>query len=101
MYFIGTLEPDRIATVKFRVKVDKDAGAGSHPASLKLSYYDAEGYKHETNNFPIALEVKEKPVITPVLSAAVVMGLIALTIAAVIVRRSRAKRKLQANQGEK
>jgi len=91
MYFVGTLEPDSIATVKFRVKVDKDAGAGSYPANLKLSYYDAEGYQHETNDFPIALEVKEKALITPVLSAAVALGLIALIIAAAIVRRARRK----------
>ena len=98
MYFIGTLEPDSVATVKFKVKVDKDAGAGTYPASLKLSYYDAEGYKHETNNFLIAVEVKEKPLITPVLSAAVALGLIALIIAAVIVRRAR--KKSGGSQGE-
>lgn len=101
MYFIGTLEQDSIATVKFRVKVDKDAGAGSYPASLKLKYYDAEGYRHETNDFLIALEVEEKPLITPVLSAAIVFGLLALVIAAAIVKRSRARKRLQAGQEDK
>ncbi|MBE8540387.1 hypothetical protein [Geoglobus acetivorans] len=101
MYFVGTLEPGSTAVVKYRVKVDKDAGAGSYPANLRLSYYDAEGYKHETGSFPIALEVKEKPLITPVLFAAAALGLIALLTAAVIVRRSRRKRKSEANEREK
>ncbi|MDQ6965189.1 MAG: hypothetical protein Q9M13_09755, partial [Mariprofundales bacterium] len=100
-YFVGTLEPGSTAVVKYRVKVDKDAGAGSYPANLRLSYYDAEGYMHETGSFPIALGVKEKPLITPVLSAAAALGLIALLIAAVIVRRSRRKRKSETNEREK
>ncbi len=92
MYFIGTFESNNTVIVKFKVKVDKDAGAGNYPANLKLSYYDAEGYKHETNNFLIAVEVKEKPLITPVLFTALVFGLIALITASTIVRK-KAKKK--------
>ncbi len=61
MYFIGTLRPNQTAVAKFRIHVSKDASAGSYPANLKVKYYDASGYVHESNSIVVPLEVTQAP----------------------------------------
>lgn len=90
LYFIGTLKPNEIAVAKFRIDVDKDAGAGYYPAIVKVKYDDDEGYTHESNPITVSLEVKEKPLLNPVTITATVLIAIAV-IAGFRFARRRAK----------
>jgi len=78
LYFIGTLKPGDVAIAKFRIEVDKDAGAGYYPATLKIRYDDDEGYTHESNPITVSLEVKERPLLNPVTVIAVILIAIAV-----------------------
>jgi hypothetical protein len=60
-YFVGTLKPGDAAIARFRVDVDKDAGEGSYPASIKVKYYDDKNYEHISNSIVISLDVKSTP----------------------------------------
>ena len=80
LYFIGTLKPKEVATAKFRVDVGKDAGAGSYPVTITVEYYDSEGYMHTSNPITASIEVKEKPIITPLMAVAILLTLIALVV---------------------
>ncbi len=86
-YFVGTVKPGDVATARFRVDVDKDAGEGSYPASIKVKYYDESNYEHVSNSIVISLEVKPSP--PYILYAAIGIAAIGLVIAAGIVRRRR------------
>jgi len=90
LYFIGTLKPNEIAVAKFRIDVDKDAGAGYYPAIVKVKYDDDEGYTHESNPITVSLEVREKPLLNPVTITATVLIAIAV-IAGFRFARRRAK----------
>ena len=90
LYFIGTLKPGDIAVAKFKIDVDKDAGAGYYPATVKVKYDDDEGYTHESNPITVSLEVKEKPLLNPVTITATVLIAIAV-IAGFRFARRRAK----------
>jgi len=81
MYFIGTLKPNQSATALFRIKVDKHAGAGSYPANVRIVYYDNNGYKHVSNSITVSVEVKNKPLLTPLTASALVFTLIGIAIA--------------------
>ncbi|WP_202320518.1 COG1361 S-layer family protein [Archaeoglobus neptunius] len=90
-YFVGTMKPGDVAKVRFRVDVDKDAGEGSYPASVKIVYYDENGYKHTTNSIVISLDVKpSKPY---VLIFAVILAIVGLAIAGSFVRKRRSMNK--------
>ncbi len=86
-YFVGTLKPGDVVKVRFRIDVDKDAGEGSYPASLKVRYYDERGYEHTSNSIVISLEVKPSP--PYILYSAIAVAAIGFLIAAAIVRRRR------------
>ena len=86
-YFVGTVKPGDVVKVRFRVDVDKDAGEGSYPASLKIKYHDERGYEHMSNSIVISLEVKPSP--PYILYSAIIIAAIGLVIAATIVRRRR------------
>ncbi len=90
LYFIGTLKPNEIAVAKFRIDVDKDAGAGYYPAIVKVKYDDDEGYTHESNPITVSLEVREKPLLNPVTITATVLIAIAV-VAGFRFARRRAK----------
>ena len=90
MYFIGTLKPNQSATALFRIKVDKHAGAGSYPANVRIVYYDNNGYKHVSNSITVSVEVKNKPLLTPLTASALVFTLIGIAIA---VRYAKKRRK--------
>ncbi|RLI86185.1 MAG: hypothetical protein DRO98_05740, partial [Archaeoglobales archaeon] len=90
VYFIGTLKPNEVSVAKFRMDVDKDAGAGYYPATVKIKYDDDEGYTHESNPITVSLEVKEKPLLNPVTITATVLIAIAV-IAGFRFARRRAK----------
>ena len=90
LYFIGTLKPGDIAIAKFRIDVDKDAGAGYYPAIVKVKYDDDEGYTHESNPITVSLEGKEKPLLNPVTITATVLIAIAV-VAGFRFARRRAK----------
>jgi len=89
LYFIGTLKPDEVAIAKFRVDVDKDAGAGNYPVTIKIDYYDDEGYLHTSNPIIASVEVKEKPLITLPIAIAILLALIAIILATRFVRKKR------------
>ncbi|WP_290596137.1 MULTISPECIES: COG1361 S-layer family protein [unclassified Archaeoglobus] len=84
-YFIGTMKPGDTAIAKFRVEVDKDAGEGSYPASVKVKYYDERGYSHISNSIVISLEVKQSQ--PYLIYVALFLALIALIIAGGFVRK--------------
>ncbi len=89
-YFIGTLKPGDTAVAKFRITVDKDAGEGNYPASVKVRYQDENGYEHSSNSIVVSLEVKKaQPYI---LYAALVLAAIALIVAGSFMRKKRGKR---------
>ncbi len=81
LYFIGTLKPGDTAVAKFKVDVDKDAGAGFYPVNIVIEYYDDEGYKHTSSPITVSVEVKEKPLITPLMATAIALAVIGLAIA--------------------
>ncbi len=86
-YFVGTLKPGDTAVAKFRVTVDKDAGEGSYPASVKVRYQDENGYEHSSNSIVVSLEVKKAQ--PYVLYAALVLAAIAIVVAGSFVRKKR------------
>ncbi len=90
-YFIGTLKPGQSATASFRVKVDKHAGAGSYPANVRIMYYDGNGYKHVSNSITVSVEVKNKPLLTPLTAAALLLVGIGIVVAARYARKKRKK----------
>ena len=87
LYFIGTLKPNEVAVAKFRVDVDKDAGAGYYPAIVKIKYDDDEGYTHESNSITVSLEVREKPLLNPVTVSATVLIVLAVFVSLRFVKR--------------
>ena len=87
LYFIGTLKPNQTALAKFRVHVDKDAGAGFYPVNVVVIYYDDEGYRHISSPITVSVEVKEKPLITPLMASAIIIASSGLALAAVFARR--------------
>ncbi len=91
MYFVGTLKPNQSATASFRIKVDKHAGAGSYPANVRILYYDSNGYKHVSNSITVSVEVKNKPLLTPLTASALVFTLIGIAIAVRYARKRRNK----------
>ncbi len=84
-YFIGTMKPGDTAIAKFKVEVDKDAGEGSYPASVKVKYYDENGYSHISNSIVISLEVKQSQ--PYLIYLALFFALIALIVAGGFVRK--------------
>jgi len=90
LYFIGTLKPNEVSIAKFKIDVDKDAGTGYYPATVKIKYDDDAGYTHESNPITVSLEVKEKPLLNPVTITATVLIAIAV-IAGFRFARRRAK----------
>ncbi len=86
-YFVGTVKPGETVTVKFRIDVDKDAGEGSYPASIRVKYYDESNYEHTSNSIVISLEVKPSP--PYVLYAATIIAATGFLIAAGVVSRRR------------
>ncbi|ADB57601.1 COG1361 S-layer family protein [Archaeoglobus profundus] len=89
LYFIGTLKPNEVAVAKFRVDVDKDAGAGYYPAIVKIRYDDDEGYTHESSPITISIEVREKPLLNPVTVTAVVLIAVAVIAGVRFARKRR------------
>ncbi len=89
-YFVGTLKPGQSATASFRIKVDKHAGAGNYPANVRIMYYDSNGYQHLSNSITVSVEVKNKPLLTPLTASALIFTIIGLIVAA---RYARSKRK--------
>jgi len=87
LYFIGTLNPGDIAIAKFRVDVDKDAGAGFYPVNIIVEYYDEDGYKHESSPITASVEVKEKPLITLLTATAITLAVIGLITAGKFLKR--------------
>ncbi|WP_457550444.1 COG1361 S-layer family protein [Archaeoglobus sp.] len=87
LYFIGTLRPNDVAIAKFRVDVDKDAGAGYYPAIVKIRYDDDEGYTHESNPITVSLEVREKPILNPVTISATILIALAVFVSIRFVKR--------------
>ena len=92
-YFVGTLKPGERAIAKFRLDVDKEAGAGSYPVTIKVRYYDSDGYLHTSNPITASVVVKEKSMITPVTLTAIFLALIAI-LAGIKFARNR-KRKME------
>lgn len=86
-YFVGTVKPGDVVTARFRVDVDKDAGEGSYPASIKVKYYDESNYEHTSNSIVVSLEVKPSP--PYILYAAICIAAIGFIIAAAFVRKRR------------
>jgi len=80
-YFVGTLKPGQSATASFRIKVDKHAGAGNYPANVRIIYYDSNGYRHESNSITVSVEVKNKPLLTPLTISAAIFTVIGFAIA--------------------
>ncbi|MCD6493995.1 MAG: hypothetical protein J7K36_09440, partial [Archaeoglobaceae archaeon] len=93
LYFVGTLNPGNVATAKFRVSVDKDAGAGFYPVTIKIEYYDDGGYLHTSNPIVASVEVKEKPLITLPIAIAIFLALIALILAVRFVKEKKKQGK--------
>ncbi len=91
LYFVGTLKPGEVAVAKFRVDVDKDAGAGYYPATVRIKYDDEEGYSHESNPVTVSLEVKEKPLLNPVTATAAILIAVAIVAGAKFAKGKRAK----------
>ncbi len=89
-YFVGTLKPNEIATAKFKVTVNKKAGAGFYPVSIRIKYYDGEGYAHLSDPLTASVEVKERPLITPITVTAIALASIAIGLA---VRFAKTKKK--------
>ena len=87
LYFIGTLKPNEVSIAKFKIDVDKDAGTGYYPATVKIKYDDEEGYTHESNPITVSLEVKEKPLLNPITITATVLIVIAVIAGFRFVRR--------------
>ena len=78
-YYVGTVNPGQTVEAKFRVDVDKNAGAGSYPAEIKVRYYDESNYMHQSNSITISLQVTPSP--PYLLIAAIVIALIAVVLA--------------------
>jgi len=91
-YFIGKMNPGDTAIAKFRIEVDKDAGEGMFPVKIQLEYRDSQGYMHTSDEIVTSVEVKERPVVTPLIAGALILAVIAIIVA---VRFAR-KRKRQA-----
>ncbi len=87
LYFIGTLKPNQTAVAKFKVDVDKDAGAGFYPVNIVVEYYDDEGYRHTSSPITASVEVKEKPLMTPLMVTAIALAVVGLAIAGRFARR--------------
>ncbi len=90
-YFVGTLKPGQSATASFRIKVDKHAGAGNYPANVRIMYYDSNGYQHLSNSITVSVEVKNKPLLTPLTAAALIFTVIGLVVAARYAKKMRNK----------
>ncbi|NOY11990.1 MAG: hypothetical protein GXO67_07930, partial [Archaeoglobi archaeon] len=86
-YYLGTLKPGMKAVARFRVDVDKDAGMGEYPVSLRVRYSDEEGYTHLTSPITASLRVVERPLLTPLTIAILVAIVPALALSAVFLRR--------------
>lgn len=86
-YYLGTLAPGQQAVAKFRVEVDKDAGKGDYPISVRVRYDDEEGYVHLTYPVTASVKVVERPVFTPVVLVATVMVAAAIILSAVFYRK--------------
>ncbi|RLI85965.1 MAG: hypothetical protein DRP01_05145 [Archaeoglobales archaeon] len=89
LYFIGELNPNEVATARFKIDIDKDAGAGFYPATVKIRYDDDEGYTHESNPMTVSIEVREKPLLNPVTVTAITLIVIALIAGLKFARRRR------------
>ncbi len=89
-YFVGTLKPGQSATASFRIKVDKHAGAGNYPANVRIMYYDSNGYQHLSNSITVSVEVKNKPLLTPLTASALIFTVIGIIVA---VRYARKRKK--------
>lgn len=87
LYFIGTLKPQEIATARFRVDVDKDAGTGSYPVVVRIEYYDDEGYSHISNPMTASVKVEERPLISPLIAGTIVISASGLILAGIFVRK--------------
>ncbi|RLI80657.1 hypothetical protein DRP07_08980 [Archaeoglobales archaeon] len=86
------MNPGDTAIAKFRIEVDKDAGEGMFPVKIQLEYRDSQGYMHTSDEIVTSVEVKERPVVTPLIAGALILAVIAIIVA---VRFAR-KRKRQA-----
>ncbi len=73
VYFVGSVPAGGEAVANFRVKVDKDAGIGYYPATLKIRYEDEAGYIKESSPLTISIEVKERPILNALSIAVIVI----------------------------
>ena len=89
LYYVGTLKAGEEAKATFKVDVDKDAGAGSYPATVRVRYYDAGGYLHVSGPVTVSIEVKERQIFTTVTVTALVMVSVAFIASAIFVRRKK------------
>jgi len=87
LYFIGALKTGDTATARFRVDVDKDAGSGSYPVKISVEYYDDEGYVHTSNPITASVEVREKPLLTPLTGLAITISFAGLALAGKFIRK--------------
>jgi len=90
-YFIGTLNPGEVKVAKFRIKVDKHAGAGSYPATVRIKYYDSQGYSYTSDSITVSVEVKSSPLLTPLTATALLLAAIGIGIGAYFGRKRRAQ----------
>ncbi len=89
LYFVGTLKPNQTAVAKFKVDVSKDAGAGYYPVNIVIEYYDSQGYRHVSSPITTSVEVREKPLITPLMATSIALAITGLAIAVAFVRRAK------------
>ncbi len=91
MYFIGTLKPGETKVAKFRIKVDKHAGAGSYPATVRVKYYDSQGYSYTSDAITVSVEVERAPLITPLTATAIILACIGIGIGVYFGRKKKAQ----------
>ena len=89
LYYLGTLKPGEEAVARFRIDVDKDAGSGLYPATLRVRYYDANGYQHISTPITVSIKVGEKQILSSVAIAAFAMISLAVIASAIFVRKRR------------
>ncbi len=88
-FFVGTLKPNEIGVAKFKVTVNKKAGAGFYPISVRIKYYDKEGYAYMSDSLTASVEVREKPLLTPLTVLAIALASIGIGMAVKFARRKK------------
>ncbi|RUM34527.1 MAG: hypothetical protein DSY33_01890, partial [Archaeoglobus sp.] len=57
----------------------------------RILYYDSNGYQHLSNSITVSVEVKNKPLLTPLTISALIFTLIGIVIAVRYARNRRRK----------